>query len=200
VLILSLILRSGSVHGRKRPVWSCGVVDWIDRPLVSPTPSPGHRQVTTSVTIVTMNVTLQYKCLVFPCTASLKSYLRVTCDPTSEQERGAKTWWPTDSLRECRFCPLLFAHTQSLVYRSNGCETVCAPATPLPPAARGSRYILRLHRVVALWHHDTCARAWFVWGPLIARSGRVLRRSVGSAEKARKLTPGRSRPTTRHVT
>ena len=42
----SLILSSCSVHGRKRPVWSCGVVDWIGRPLISPTPSPGHRQVT----------------------------------------------------------------------------------------------------------------------------------------------------------
>ena len=34
------------MHGRKRPVWSCGVVDWIGRPLISPTPSQGHRQVT----------------------------------------------------------------------------------------------------------------------------------------------------------
>jgi len=42
----SLILSSCSVHGRKRPVRSCGVVDWIGRPLISPTPSPGHRQVT----------------------------------------------------------------------------------------------------------------------------------------------------------
>jgi len=28
-----LILSSCCVHGRKRPVWSCGVVDWIGRPL-----------------------------------------------------------------------------------------------------------------------------------------------------------------------
>ena len=27
-------------------MWSCGVVDWFGRPLISPTPSPGHRQVT----------------------------------------------------------------------------------------------------------------------------------------------------------
>jgi len=41
-----LILSSCRVHGRERPVWSCGVVDWFGRPLISPTPSPGHRQVT----------------------------------------------------------------------------------------------------------------------------------------------------------
>jgi len=34
------------VHGKERPVWSCGAVDWIGRPLISSTPSPGHRQVT----------------------------------------------------------------------------------------------------------------------------------------------------------
>ena len=28
-----LILSSCCVHGRKRPVWSCGVVNWIGRPL-----------------------------------------------------------------------------------------------------------------------------------------------------------------------
>jgi len=28
-----LILSSCCVHGRERPVWSCGVVDWISRPL-----------------------------------------------------------------------------------------------------------------------------------------------------------------------
>jgi len=28
-----LILSSCSVHGRERPVWSCGVVDWFGRPL-----------------------------------------------------------------------------------------------------------------------------------------------------------------------
>jgi len=48
----SLILSSCSVHGRKRPVWSCGVVDWIGRPLISPTPSPGHRQVNLSSQVV----------------------------------------------------------------------------------------------------------------------------------------------------
>jgi len=37
-----LVLR----HSKERPVWSCGVVEWIGRPLISPTPSPGHRQVT----------------------------------------------------------------------------------------------------------------------------------------------------------
>ena len=42
----SLILSLCGVHGRERPVWSCGVVNWIGRPLISPTPSPGHRQVT----------------------------------------------------------------------------------------------------------------------------------------------------------
>jgi len=42
----SLILSLCRVHGRERPVWSCGVVEWIGRPLISPTPSPGHRQVT----------------------------------------------------------------------------------------------------------------------------------------------------------
>jgi len=34
------------VHGRKRPVWSSPVFDWIGRPLISPSPSPDHRQVT----------------------------------------------------------------------------------------------------------------------------------------------------------
>ena len=43
----SLILSLCRVHGRERPVWSCGVVEWIGRPLISPTPNPGHRQVTT---------------------------------------------------------------------------------------------------------------------------------------------------------
>jgi len=33
VLVFSLILSSCSVHGRERPVWSCGVVDWFGRPL-----------------------------------------------------------------------------------------------------------------------------------------------------------------------
>ena len=42
----SLILSLCRVHGRERPVWSCGVVEGIGRPLISPTPSPGHRQVT----------------------------------------------------------------------------------------------------------------------------------------------------------
>ena len=42
----SLILNLCCVHSRERPVWSCGVVEWIGRPLISPTPSPGHRQVT----------------------------------------------------------------------------------------------------------------------------------------------------------
>ena len=42
----SLILSSCRVYGRERPVWSCGVVEWIGRPLISPTPSPGHRLVT----------------------------------------------------------------------------------------------------------------------------------------------------------
>jgi len=42
----SLILSLCGVHSRERPVWSCGVVNWIGRPLISPTPSPGHRQVT----------------------------------------------------------------------------------------------------------------------------------------------------------
>jgi len=42
----SLILSLCGVHGRERPVWSCGVVKWIGRPLISPSPSPGHRQVT----------------------------------------------------------------------------------------------------------------------------------------------------------
>ena len=45
--VFNLVLSSCSVHGRKRPVWSCGVVDWLGRPPVSPIPSPGHRQVTT---------------------------------------------------------------------------------------------------------------------------------------------------------
>jgi len=45
-LFSSLIMSSCYVHGRKRPVWSCGVVDWISRPLISPTPSLSHRQVT----------------------------------------------------------------------------------------------------------------------------------------------------------
>jgi len=48
-LFSSLILRSCRVHGRERPVWSCGVVDWFGRPLISPNPSPGHRQVTLSL-------------------------------------------------------------------------------------------------------------------------------------------------------
>ena len=43
----SLILSLCGVYGRKRPVWSCGVVEWIGRPLISSTPSPGHRQLTT---------------------------------------------------------------------------------------------------------------------------------------------------------
>jgi len=46
MLIFSLVLSLCSVHGRKRLVWSCGVVDWIGRPPISPTPSPGHRKVT----------------------------------------------------------------------------------------------------------------------------------------------------------
>jgi len=33
VPIISLILSSRCVHGRERPVWSCGVVNWISRPL-----------------------------------------------------------------------------------------------------------------------------------------------------------------------
>jgi len=41
----SLILSLCGVHGRERPVWLCGVVEWISRPLISPTPSPGHCQV-----------------------------------------------------------------------------------------------------------------------------------------------------------
>ena len=40
---------SRRVYGRERSVWSCGVVEWIGRPLISPTPSPGHRQVTVMV-------------------------------------------------------------------------------------------------------------------------------------------------------
>jgi len=46
-----LILSLCGVHGRERPVWSCGVVEWIGRLLISPTPSPGHRQVTTWLSI-----------------------------------------------------------------------------------------------------------------------------------------------------
>jgi len=42
----SLILSLCRVHSREWPVWSCGVVEWIGRPLISPTPSPDHRQVT----------------------------------------------------------------------------------------------------------------------------------------------------------
>jgi len=33
VLVVVLILSSCCVYGRERPVWLCGVVDWIDRPL-----------------------------------------------------------------------------------------------------------------------------------------------------------------------
>jgi len=33
VLVFNLILSSCRVHGRERPVWSCGVVDWFGRPL-----------------------------------------------------------------------------------------------------------------------------------------------------------------------
>ena len=44
-----LVLR----HSKERPVWSCGVVEWIGRPLISPTPSPGHRQVTHHVYVDT---------------------------------------------------------------------------------------------------------------------------------------------------
>jgi hypothetical protein len=33
VPVFSLILSSCHVHGRGRPVWSCGVVDWFGRPL-----------------------------------------------------------------------------------------------------------------------------------------------------------------------
>jgi len=33
VPVFSLILSSCRVHGRERPVWSCGVVDWFSRPL-----------------------------------------------------------------------------------------------------------------------------------------------------------------------
>jgi len=35
------VARGGSGH-----VWSCGVVDWVGKPPISPTPNPGHRQVT----------------------------------------------------------------------------------------------------------------------------------------------------------
>jgi len=42
----SLILSLCCVYSRERSVWSCGVVEWIGRPLISPTPSPNHRQVT----------------------------------------------------------------------------------------------------------------------------------------------------------
>jgi len=47
VLFSSLILSSCRVYGRERPVWSCGVVEWIGRPLISPTPAIGHTSVTT---------------------------------------------------------------------------------------------------------------------------------------------------------
>jgi len=51
----SLVLSLCSMHGRKRPVWSCGVVNWIGRPPISPTPSPGHRQVTCAYCPRTLN-------------------------------------------------------------------------------------------------------------------------------------------------
>ena len=38
--------------GMKWPVWLCGVVYCISRLLVSPTPSPGHRQVTFGTGVV----------------------------------------------------------------------------------------------------------------------------------------------------
>jgi len=32
VLVFSLVLSLCRVHGRERPVWSCGVVEWFGRP------------------------------------------------------------------------------------------------------------------------------------------------------------------------
>jgi len=48
-----VVARGGSGH-----VWSCGVVDWVGKPPISPTPSPGHCQVTVAAKVVTVTASV----------------------------------------------------------------------------------------------------------------------------------------------